>query len=124
MLSFALYLPLIVMIAAWGGLNVAGNVMDGRGNDQGGDSLRDFGFGALLLAGSWCVVLAVVALIQFPTTTSDGLIIIAIAFVFFALLAGVLLVLSEVRVAGRPLGTYVLGLVGIALVAAIILAIV
>ncbi len=123
MLSFALYVPLILMLAFWGGLSVAGNVVDGRGNDQGGDSLRDFGFGALLLAGAWCAVLAVIALIQFPTTTSDGLITIAIAFAFFALLAGVLLLLSEIRVAGRPIGAYLLALVGLALVVLIVLAI-
>lgn len=124
MISFALYLPVMLLALAWAGLSVAGNVVEGRGNEAGADTMRDLGFGAMLLAGLWVVVLVVLAAVQYPVRASDGLIIIAVIFVFFGLLAGVLLVLSEIRVAGRPLGAYLLGLLAVALVVLIALSIV
>ncbi len=123
-LSFALYLPVMLLALVWAGLNVAGNVVEGRGNDAGAATMRDLGFGAMLLAGLWVVVLAVLVAIQYPIRSSDGLIIIAVAFAFFGLLGGALLVLTEVRAGGRPVGAYLLGLLGIALVVLIALAIV
>jgi len=123
-LSFALYLPVMVLALTWAGLNVTGNVVEGRGNVAGAATMRDLGFGAMLLAGLWVVVLVVLVAVQYPIRSSDGLIILAVAFVFFAALVGVLLVLTELRVGGRAIGAYVLGLLGIALVVLIALAIV
>lgn len=123
-IDFALYLPIFALGIVWVSLSVAGNVTEGRGNSGGASTLRDLGFGAMLLAGAWCLLLIVLAAIQLPTTSLDGLLIIAIAFVFFALLVGVLLVLTEFKVAGRAIGMYLLGLVGLAVVVLIVLAIV
>jgi hypothetical protein len=123
-LSFALYLPVMLLALVWAGLSVAGNVVEGRGNDAGATTMRDLGFGAILLAGLWVAVLAVLVAVQYPIRSSDGLIIIAVAFVFFAILGGVLLALTEVRVGGRAIGAYLLGLIAIALVVLIVLAIV
>jgi len=123
-ISFSLYLPVMLLALVWAGLSVAGNVVEGRGNDAGATTMRDLGFGAMLLAGLWVVVLVVLAAVQYPVRASDGLTIIAVVFVFFGLLAGVLLVLSEIRVAGRPLGAYLLGLLAAALVVLIALSIV
>jgi len=123
-LSFALYLPVMVLALTWAGLNVTGNVVEGRGNRAGAATMRDLGFGAMLLAGLWVAVLAVLVAVQYPVRSSDGLIIIAVAFVFFALLVGVLLLFTEVRLGGRAVGTYLLGLLGLALVVVIVLAIV
>ena len=123
-LSFALYLPVLLLALVWAGLSVAGNVVEGRGNDAGATTMRDLGFGAILLAGLWVAVLAVLVAVQYPIRSSDGLIIIAVAFVFFAILGGVLLALTEVRVGGRAIGAYLLGLIAIALVVLIVLAIV
>ena len=123
-LSFALYLPVMLLALVWAGLSVAGNVVEGRGNDAGASTMRDLGFGAILLAGLWVVVLAVLVAVQYPIRSSDGLIIIAVAFVFFALLGVVLLALTELHVGGRAVGTYLLGLLGIALAVLIVLAIV
>jgi len=123
-LSFALYLPVMVLALTWAGLNVTGNVVEGRGNVAGAATMRDLGFGAMLLAGLWVAVLAVLVAVQYPVRSSDGLIIIAVAFVFFALLIGVLLLFTEVRLGGRAVGTYLLGLLGLALVVVIVLAIV
>ena len=123
-LSFALYLPVMLLALVWAGFSVAGNVVEGRGNDAGATTMRDLGFGAILLAGLWVVLLAVLVAVQYPVRSSDGLIIIAVAFVFFSLLVGVLLVFTEIRVGGRAIGAYVLGLLGIALVVLIVLAIV
>ena len=123
-LSFALYLPVMALALVWAGFNVAGNVVEGRGNAAGAATMRDLGFGAMLLAGLWVAVLAVLVAVQYPVRSSDGLIIIAVAFVFFALLIGVLLLFTEVRLGGRAVGTYLLGLLGLALVVVIVLAIV
>ena len=123
-LSFALYLPVMLLALVWAGLSVAGNVVEGRGNDGGATTMRDLGFGAILLAGLWVVVLAVLALVQYPVRTSEGLLILAVAFVFFGLLGAVLLALTEIRAGGRMLGAYLLGLLAIALVLVIVLAIV
>lgn len=114
----------MLLALVWAGFSVVGNVVEGRGNEAGADTMRDLGFGAMLLAGLWVVVLVVLAAVQYPVRASDGLIIIAVIFVFFGLLAGVLLVLSEIRVAGRPLGAYLLGLLAVALVVLIALSIV
>ena len=124
MISFSLYLPVMLLALVWAGLSVAGNVVAGRGNDAGASTMRDLGFGSMLLAGLWVVVLVVMALVQYPVRTSDGLLILAVVFVFFALLVGVLLVLTEVRVGGRSLGAYLLGLLAVALVVLIALSIV
>jgi len=123
-LSFALYLPVMLLALVWAGLSVAGNVVEGRGNDAGATTMRDLGFGAILLAGLWVAVLAVLVAVQYPIRSSDGLIIIAVAFAFFAILGGVLLALTEVRVGGRATGAYLLGLIAIALVVLIVLVIV
>ena len=123
-LSFAVYLPVMLLTLLWAGLNVVGNVVEGRGNEAGAATMRDLGFGAMLLAGLWVVALAVLVAVQYPIRSSDGLIIIAVAFVFFGLLGAVLLALTELHVGGRAIGTYLLGLLGIALVAVIVLAIV
>ena len=123
-LSFAAYLPVMLLGLTWAGLNVAGNVVEGRGNSAGASTMRDLGFGAMLLAGVWVAILFVLALIQYPIRTSDGLLILLVAFVFFGLLVGFLLVLTEVRVGGRLVGTYVLGLLAVAAVVLIVLAIV
>ena len=124
MISFSLYLPVMLLALVWAGLSVAGNVVEGRGNDAGAGTMRDLGFGSILLAGLWVAVLAVMALVQYPVRTSDGLLILAVVFAFFALLVGVLLVLTEVRVGGRSLGAYLLGLLAVALVVLIALSIV
>lgn len=114
----------MLLALVWAGFSVAGNVVEGRGNEAGADTMRDLGFGAMLLAGLWVVVLALLAAVQYPVRASDGLTIIAVFFVFFGLLGGALLVLTEVRVGGRSLGAYLLGLLGIALVVLIALSIV
>jgi hypothetical protein len=122
-LSFALYLPVMILALVWAGFNVAGNVVEGRGNEAGATTMRDLGFGAILLAGLWVAVLAVLAAVQYPVRSSDGLIIIAVNFVFFGALVGVLLMFTELRIGGRAIGTYVLALLGIAVVVLIALAI-
>lgn len=124
MISFSLYLPVMLLALVWAGLSIAGNVVEGRGNEAGAATMRDLGFGSMLLAGLWVVVLVVMALVQYPVRTSDGLLILAVVFAFFALLVGVLLVLTEVRVGGRSLGAYLLGLLAVALVVLIALSIV
>jgi len=123
-ISFSLYLPVMLLALVWAGLSVAGNVVEGRGNDAGAGTMRDLGFGAILLAGLWVAVLAVMALVQYPVRSSDGLLILVVVFVFFGLLAAALLVLTEVRVGGRSLGTYLLSLLAVALVVLIVLSIV
>lgn len=123
-LSMSLYYPLVLLAAAWGVLQVAGGLVAKRGRAEAGANLETLGFGALLAAAAWGVVLTIMAIVRYPSRTSDLALILVTVGVFFALLLGVLFVLGEVRVGGRSLGTYVGGLVAAASLVLIVLAIV
>ena len=123
-LEFSLFYPLIVLGLVYTVLTVAGRIVEGRGRRGTGESLQTLGFGAILLAAPYTLVLLVISLINYPTRLSDMALIFGIVFVFFGLLLGLLLLLAEVRVGGRPLGAYVGTLVGAALFVLIVLSIV
>ncbi|MDQ3433975.1 MAG: hypothetical protein M3481_04700 [Actinomycetota bacterium] len=112
--DFALYYPLIALGLIYTVLSVAGRIVEGRGRPDVGETLQTLGFGAILLAAPYTVVLLVMSLISYPIRLSDMAIIFAIIFVFFGVLLGLLLVLAEVRVGGRPVGAYVGTLAGAA----------
>lgn len=123
-LDFGLYYPLIALALIYTVLTVAGRIIEGRGNRSTGETVQALGFGAMLLAAPYTLLLLVISLINYPVRLSDMAIVFAIVFVFFALVLGLLLVLGEVRVAGRPLGAYLGTLVVAALGVLIVLAIV
>ena len=123
-LDFALFYPLVALGLIYTVLTVAGRIVEGRGRPDTGESLQTLGFGAILLAVPYTVLLLVISLINYPVRLSDMAIIFGIVFAFFGLLLGLMLLLSEVHVGGRPLGTYLGTLVGAALLLLIVLAIV
>lgn len=106
-LSFSLYYPLLLLGAAFVVLTIAGRVVEGRRGGEAAVNLQTLGFGALLLAGAWTVALLVMSLVRYPVRMSDLGVIFVTIFVFFAVLLGLLFVLTEVRLGGRPIGTYV-----------------
>ncbi len=123
-LDFALYYPLIALALIYTALSVAGRTLEGRGRRETGEILQTFGFGAILLAAPYTVVLMVLSLISYPIRLSDMAIIFGIVFVFFGLGLGLLLLLAEVRVGGRPIGAYLGALAGAALAVLIVLSVV
>jgi len=122
-LAFALYYPLIVLGLIFIVLTVAGRIVEGRGRRDTGESLQTLGFGAILLAAPYTALLLVISLINYPVRLSDMAIIFAIVFVFFGVVLGLLLLLAEVRVGGRPIGAYVGTLAGAALAILVVLSI-
>jgi hypothetical protein len=104
-------------------LTVAGNALERR-RPEVGSNLKTLGFGALLLAAAWTVVLLVMSLVDYPVRMSDLATIFLTTFIFFGLLLAVLFLLSEVRVGGRPVGTYVGVLLAVVMVVFIVLAVV
>jgi len=123
-LDFALYYPLIALALIYTALTVAGRIVEGRGRRDTGETLQTLGFGAILLAAPYTVLLLVISLINYPVRLSDMALIFGIVFVFFGLVLGLLLLLGEVRVGGRPLGTYLGTLAAAALAVLIVLSIV
>ncbi len=122
-LDFGLYYPLIALALIYTVLTLAGRIVEGRGRRDTGETLQTFGFGAILLAAPYTGVLAVMSLISYPVRLSDMAIVFATIFVFFGLVLGVLLLLTEVRVGGRPIGTYLGTLAGAALTVLIVLSV-
>ena len=123
-LSFSLYYPLLLLGAAFVVLTVAGRVVEGRRGREAAANLQTLGFGALLLAAAWTAALLVMSLIRYPVRMSDLGVIFATIFIFFGVLLGLLFVLTEIRVGGRPVGTYVGAVLALVLGAVIVLAIV
>ncbi len=122
--SVAFYYPLMVLALGYTLLTVAGRVVEARpGGAERGSNLQTLGFALLLAAAGYVVVLLIVSLATFPVTLSDFAVIMLTVFLFFAVLLSVLLVL-EFRVRGHALGVYVGTVLGAALVALILYAVV
>ena len=123
-LEFSLYYPLIVLGLVYTVLTVAGRIVEGRGRRDTGESLQTLGFGAIVLAAPYTLLLLVISLINYPVRLTDMALIFGITFVFFGLLLGLLLLLAEVHVGGRPLGAYLGTLVAAALFVLIVFSVV
>jgi hypothetical protein len=98
-LTWGLYFPLILVAAAFAIVSAAAGVVGGRGNETGGERLRDIGFLIVLLGAAWVVVLSLMALISKPNDIGDMLLITLVIVVFFAILLVALFGLS--LLAGR-----------------------
>jgi hypothetical protein len=85
-LPFALYLPLVFLGLGYAVLYVAGRVMVGRGEHEGGDRLLDIAFVLALIAAGYVVVLVIVSLIFRPVRVGEMLLITIILSVFFLVL--------------------------------------
>ena len=122
-LEFALYYPLIALALIYTVLTVAGRIVEGRGRRDAGENLQTLGFGAMVLAAPYTVVLLVMSLVSYPSRLTDMAIVFGIILAFFAVLLGLLLLLTEIRVGGRPIGSYLGALAGAALAVVVVLAI-
>lgn len=122
-LDYALFTPLVYLGLIYAVLTVAGGVVENRGHRETGDTIQTIGFGAILLAAPYTVVLLVLALIEYPTRMGDLGLIMGTTFAFFGVVLCVLLVLAELKVGGRPLAAYLGMLVAAALVVMIVLSI-
>jgi hypothetical protein len=94
-LSYSLFQPLIFIAIAAGLIAVAGRVVTGRGNEEGGAKLADLSFGVTLLAGVYVVVLLVLAALDEPDLVYEAFVIIAVIALFFAILIFLLFVVFE-----------------------------
>ncbi len=120
--SIAFYFPLALLLAGYAVLTVAGRVVEGRpGRVDAGSGLQTLGFGLLLAAAAYVVFLLIFSVATFPVTLTDFAVILITIFLFFAILIGALLVLTEFRVGGRPVGVYFVVLLLVALAALIVL---
>jgi Kef-type K+ transport system membrane component KefB len=94
-MSWSLFLPVLLGALAYGVISVAAGVMSSRGNEQGAERARDFGFLLLLAIAAWTVILILVALINKPNSVGDLLIIMAVIVAFFVILLLVFFGLSQ-----------------------------
>ncbi len=98
-LSYGLFEPLLFAAAVYAILFVVSRVLEGRG-DRRGATLGDVAFGLLLLMAAYVVVLAVNALASEYELVWDMLVTTVVITVFFLLLIGLLLVLTEKALRG------------------------
>jgi len=120
--SIAFYYPLALLAVGYAVLTVAGRTVEGRpGRAESGQSLQTLGFGLLLAAAAYVVFLLIFSVATFPVTLTDFAVILITIFLFFGILIGVLLALTEFRLGGRPIGVYFVALLLIALAALIVL---
>ena len=85
-MSWSMFLPLILGGVAFGALSVVAGIMSSRGNDDGAERLRDYGFVLLLAIGAWTIILLIVSIFNEPDDIGDMVTITLVIVVFFALL--------------------------------------
>ena len=85
-MSWSMFLPLILAGIAYGVTAVVAGVMTSRGNADGAERVRDYGFLLLLLMSAWTVILLIVSIFNTPEHVGDMLIITLVIVVFFVLL--------------------------------------
>jgi Kef-type K+ transport system membrane component KefB len=85
-MTWSMFLPLILAGLAFGAISIVAGVMDSRGNSEGAERCRDYGFVLLLAFAGWTVILLIVSIFNKPNSVGDMLIITVVIVVFFALL--------------------------------------
>jgi hypothetical protein len=91
----SIFQPLIFLAVIAAILYVAGQVVQARGNVEGGERVLDIAFGVSLLAGVYVVIVLLLALFDEPDVIYDAILIILIVAVFFVVLLGALFGLFE-----------------------------
>ena len=89
-LSFALYLPLLVLALIALILFIAAQVMGSRDGGALSSRLLDLTFGLALLGGAYVIVLLLISLISEPDVIYDIVVIMLIVGIFFAVVLFVL----------------------------------
>ena len=85
-LSWTFFFPLMAAAFVYLGLYVAGNFLEGRGDTDGAERLRDISYALALLAAGYTAVLLLVALIARPGEVFDLVRVVLVVGVFFGLL--------------------------------------
>jgi hypothetical protein len=85
-MTWSMFVPLILAGLAFGVMSIVAGVMDSRGNSEGAERWRDYGFLLLLAFCAWTVILLIVAIFNKPNSVGDMLIITLVVVVFFSLL--------------------------------------
>jgi hypothetical protein len=81
-----MFLPLILAGLAFGVISIVAGVMDSRGNSDGAERWRDYGFLLMLAFAAWTAILVLVAIFNKPNSVGDMVTITLVIVVFFALL--------------------------------------
>ena len=102
MVSFALFLPLVIAGVLVAILFVAASVVETRGTHDQAEKLRDVGFLIGLVSGVWIVVLTILVIFDFPSTFVDMLLVVVIVALFFAALVAALFGVIEVIFSRGP----------------------
>jgi hypothetical protein len=84
--EWSLFLPLLLGAIAFGAISAVAGVMSSRGNEDGAERVRDYGFLLLLAMSVWTVVLLLLAIFDEPDDVWDMVVIGLVIVVFFALL--------------------------------------
>jgi uncharacterized membrane protein len=85
-MEWSLFLPLILAGLLYGVISIVAGVTSSRGNDQGAERVRDYGFLLLLAMAAWTVVLTLIALVSEPDEVWDMVVITLVIVVFFVIL--------------------------------------
>ena len=85
-MSWSMFLPLILGGVAYAVTAVVAGVMSSRGNDDGAERVRDYGFLILLAIAAWTLILLLVSIFNEPDDVGDMIVITLVIVVFFALL--------------------------------------
>ncbi len=93
-MNSSLYTPLLLVALLYAGLMIASDVVARRGNTERSERYQDLAFGTALAAGAYTAILLVLAAIDAPNRFTDAIITIAVVLAFFALLLGLLFLIS------------------------------
>ena len=85
-MTWSMFLPLILAGIVFAAISVTANVMENRGNAEGAERWRDYGFLLMLAFAVWTVILFLVAIFNKPNNVGDMFTITIVIVVFFALL--------------------------------------
>jgi hypothetical protein len=85
-LSWSLFLPLVVAAVGYAVLSAIAGVMSNRGNEAGAERIRNYAFLVVLAMGAWTVVLLLMSIFSEPSDVWDMIVVTLIVVAFFVLL--------------------------------------
>jgi hypothetical protein len=95
-LPFGMYVPLVVLLAAFALVSVLGNVARGREDRTRAERMADIAFLVVLLGAVYAAVLLVASAVSYPQRFWDMLLITFVILAFFAVLLFVFFFFGEV----------------------------
>lgn len=94
-LDSIMYAPLVILLVAYALLGILANRARGHEDRAGAERFAGYGFGLVLLAAVWTVVLLLSAVVSYPSRFYDMVIIVFVILVFFALLVAAFFAITE-----------------------------